>query len=271
MKTSATTGPSVEPFKAVTKLPITGADMRQSYLVGKRSITSNLPRPTIFLIDNHSYASVKECIAHFLAVGKLPHPIPREESSSCTSISDSHAAVAAQKRAYSANDDVNAENVITLLGVQWSDAFDPNSSIKSNRGAVWIKTVTFVSQLYECNKPDDTFVISIGLKNSNHDAIENKFISELTELNSGINNLFFSSQLQRNIRIHFEIIASLGDQPERREINYLAGGNSKFGARYLYAANMEELMDVLPPCETCLTKLQKEPHFLLLTKISSVV
>ena len=81
------------------------------------------------------------------------------------------------------------------------------------------------------------------------------------DLNSGINNFFFSSQLQRNIRIHFEIIASLGDQPERREINYLAGGNSKFGARYLYAANMEELMDVLPPCTTCLTKLQKEPHF----------
>ena len=90
-----------------------------------------------------------------------------EETNSCSSISVSAAAIAAQKIAYLANNDLNIENVITLLGVQWSDAFDPNSSIKSNRGAVWIKTLTFGSELYECNKPDDTFVISIGLKSNN--------------------------------------------------------------------------------------------------------
>ena len=59
-----------------------------------------------------------------------------------------------------------------LLALQWSDAFDPNSSIKSNRGAVWIKTVTFISETFKENNLHDTFPISIGLKSNCHDMIE---------------------------------------------------------------------------------------------------
>ena len=112
-------------------------------------------------------------------MGKLPHPIPTQAPTSCYLITDSAAAIAAQQRGYQVNSDVLRESVITLLAVQWSDAFDPNSSIKSNRGAVWIKTITFVSEHFQCNNPDDTFVLSIGLKGSNHGGIEKKFISEL--------------------------------------------------------------------------------------------
>ena len=35
-------------------------------------------------------------------------------------------------------------------------------------------------------------------------------------------------QEKKNVHVHFEIIASLGDQPERRLINYLMLGNSTF-------------------------------------------
>ena len=59
--------------------------------------------------------------------------------------------------------------------------------------------------------------------------------------------------------MHFEILASLGDQSERREINYLMAGNSKFGARYLFAANIESMIEVLPPCKNCSEKLRNEP------------
>ena len=49
-----------------------------------------------------------------------------------------------------------------MTGVSWSDDFEPNSMSKANRGSVWIKTLTFISNnLY-----------SIASKNENHDEIE---------------------------------------------------------------------------------------------------
>ena len=85
-----------------------------------------------------------------------------------------------------------------LLALQWSDAFDPNSSIKSNRGAVWIKTVTSISKAFKQNKLHDTFPISIGLKSNCHDKVEKRFVDELIELGNGINNLFYCASEKRN-------------------------------------------------------------------------
>ena len=92
--------------------------------------------------------------------------------------------------------------------------------------------------------------------------IERRFVEELLELGSGVNNSFYCSRRKKHIKVHFEIIASLGDQPERREINYLVGGNGKFGARYLFSANIEAMTNVLPPCSSCAVKLQNIPTYL---------
>ena len=62
----------------------------------------------------------------------------------------------AAKRGFDANKDVDPKDVMILLALQWSDAFDPNSSIKSNRGAFWIKTVTLISKTFHDNKLHDT-------------------------------------------------------------------------------------------------------------------
>ena len=70
-----------------------------------------------------------------------------------------------------ANRNVSTDNLIVLMGISWSDDFDPNSSIKANRGAVWIRTVTFISESFSDNTLEDTYTISIGLKNKCHDAI----------------------------------------------------------------------------------------------------
>lgn len=50
------------------------------------------------------------------------------------------------------------------------------------------------------------------------------FVKELGELSSGTNNTFYSMYHKRQMRVHFELIASLGDQPERRSMNYIMGG-----------------------------------------------
>ena len=208
---------------------------------------------------NHSYFSIRQCIAHFLVSGKMPHDIKRQQPLTMSQITDSPAVLAARQRGYRVNKSVKAKDVMILLALQWSDAFDPDSSIKSNRGAVWIKTVTFISKTFKQNKLHDTFPISIGLKSNYHDEVEKRFVDELIELGNGINNVFYCATEKRNVAVHFEIIASLGDQPERREINYLMAGNSKFGAKYLTAANIESMAEVIPPCNNCAKKLRNDP------------
>ena len=98
-------------LQITTQVPTTDADMRKYYLDGRRSITNNLPRPNIYFIGNHSYVSIRECIAHFFALGRDPHPIPIERPSTCTSITDSAAAFAARGRGYEANADVAQDGV----------------------------------------------------------------------------------------------------------------------------------------------------------------
>ena len=127
---------------------------------------------------------------------------------------------------------MSQNDVVIILAIQWSDDFDPNSSIKCNRGSVWIKTVSFLTEDNDIKDITNTYVISIGDKGSNHDAIETLYLKELKDLCNGINNVFFSKNASKEVKVHLEIIASLGDQPERRNINYLMNGNSTFGKRY---------------------------------------
>ena len=63
------------------------------------------------------------------------------------------------------------------MALSWSDDFDPNSSINANKGAVWIRTVTFITQTFIKNKLDDTYKIIINLKQRSHDVVERQFTS----------------------------------------------------------------------------------------------
>jgi hypothetical protein len=88
------------------------------------------------------------------------------------------------------------------------------------------------------------------------------FVDECNELSNGTNNIFYYMKEQRNVVVHFELIASLGDQPERRSMNYLMLGNSTFSSRYGYAANVGAIWQYLPSCSTCHTNMRNDPLFL---------
>ena len=105
--------------------------------------------------------------------------------------------------------------------MQWSDDFEFNGSIKSNTGSVWIDIFSFVSDSTSKNELSDTYPISIVRKVSEHNAIECMFVQECNELAQGKNNILCYTRQRDYVYDHFEIIASLGDQPERRSINFL--------------------------------------------------
>ena len=46
------------------------------------------------------------------------------------------------KRGLKVNNKVPQDELLIILAIQWSDDFEPNTSVQSNRGSVWIKTLS---------------------------------------------------------------------------------------------------------------------------------
>ena len=72
----------------------------------------------------------------FFGSGKWPESVSPKTVDRIKCISDSKICKEVYERAYIANPNVDREELVVLMGVTWSDDFDPNSSIKANRGAV---------------------------------------------------------------------------------------------------------------------------------------
>ena len=78
---------------------------------------------------------------------------------------------------------------------------------------VWLNTLSFLKDSSHKKDLNNTFPICIGLKSTKHDVIERAFIIETHDLSNGIDNPFLVF-LKCNARVHFEVVASLGDQSE---------------------------------------------------------
>ena len=247
----------------VTRIPSSETEFARMYLRGPKSILKNIPMPKVKFIENHSYVSVKQCAVNFLSMDNYPGKISHLNNTIVKSVVESNIGKAVYARAIKSNPGVKEEDILVLLGLQWSDDFEPNSSSKSNRGSVWIKTVSFISDRLTKNDIVNTYPISIGNKAPNHDVIESLFVNECNDLGSGRNNVMYCSRLKRNVHVHFEIIACLGDQPERRSMNFIMLGNSTHSARFRYSANLNAICLHLPPCPKCFTRMKNCKTFLL--------
>ena len=108
----------------------------------------NLPIPNVQVIDDHSYISIKECVTNFLLSGKMPKSQTyldmNQNKIEC--ITQSIAAHQIYQKAHAINAQYKDGELIIILRIQWSDDYDPNSAIKSNRGSIWVETVTFISE-----------------------------------------------------------------------------------------------------------------------------
>ena len=74
--------------------------------------------------------------SHFFAEGRIPHNITPHPRRMQVCVTDSIATREVLYRAHGADPTVPIKHLVVLLSVQWSDAFDLNSSIKTKRGAV---------------------------------------------------------------------------------------------------------------------------------------
>ena len=64
--------------------------------------------------------------------------------------------------------------------------------------------------------------------------------------------------MNHNVKVHFECIAFLGDQPEMKSMTHLMLGNSKFGAEYSYSVDVGSIVDHLLMCKPFLSEEKSE-------------
>ena len=145
---------------------------------------------------------------------------------------------------------INCE-IKPILITMWSDDFDPNKSIKSNRNSVWIRTITINVLDDDRVIKSETFVISLGKKGINHDEVNIEIEKELKMLRSNHFQYIFSGHDKSMINIHAELYFIMNDQPEKRSCTFLSAGNSTHHTRFMYSSNIKLTKNHFIACETC--------------------
>jgi len=69
---------------------------------------------------------------------------------------------------------------------------------------------------------------------------------------------FYHGGIQKNVRVHLELLASLQDQPERRKANYIMLGRSSYTAQWGLALDFAAVASGIPCCKHCMEKIIRD-------------
>jgi hypothetical protein len=227
---------------------------------GKFAILPNLPHPSIRMVDDHAYVSLKEIVADFLA-----HATPHEEvdpsftGSNVSRVGESNRARSIHAKATSL---FPHRDPVVLLFNEWQDDFQV---LKSNKGqrkgkSVWIKTVTIIPPHgMRAKSLRNTYPVAVGRKGVSHEEVERLFKKDMQELCNGSSSKFYDKSSHSMKHVYAELFVSLSDQPERRGGNYVQLGNSQFHPRFGFNCDIGSLTKVLPACKDCYSVLCNTP------------
>ena len=110
--------------------------IRSTIMEGKYAFVPSLAHPPVGMLDSkHAYVSPVDWYAHLIAEGLAFDEI--EMMSVNTAVTEISQSLAAQKLLE------KFPGIKLHLWHDWSDDCEPNYSIKTNRGSIWIKTITF--------------------------------------------------------------------------------------------------------------------------------
>ena len=253
--------PLVSQIKYPCEIPRSYKEIRAWILEGKYSMFHNLPRPLVHKVGDHACVSIKDCIADLLGHGFSLHELGKKGSCS-TDFSNKTIDCFSRARTILGN----AHRVLGSLADQstvlwlttWSDDFEPNYSIKGNRGSVWIKTITIALPVDSSKSIVYTYPVALGPKVADHDVAERFLLSDLKLFMEAPVPRLYSGRAKDMTPVYMETFASLQDQPERRDMLFLARGNATYHSRWGYAMDCSALKSVLIPCPSCLESLKKE-------------
>ena len=239
-------------------LPITSSQQmrRQTKNGSKDSIMYTLPHPEVVTVGAHAISRPSDCLQDLVGHGfpldfvpsvleathRPDFPVTGPSSTFlCKNLFPDHGF----------NDVVVAEYNVWII--EWSDDFEPNSSLtKSNRGGVWVKTITICPPRSYRHLQAYSYPVAMGPKNVSHEEAEIILQTDMKKLAATEGALFYSPEHGGLIRIRAKLFVSLQDQPERRGQNYLTSGSfSTYHRRFGYSFKWQDFGPVLRPCSLC--------------------
>ena len=242
------------------QLPTSYAALRNRYLDGRKAISKYLPVPKVKMLDNHSYISINSCLVDFLlkydeyimsltdwnayyqSTQYNDAMLNLKNSDKIKSIID----IAMQKISH------NGIKCLPLFIKMWSDDFDPNKSVKSNRQSVWLKTITIFSFTNDGLLVEHTYPMGLSKKGMDHDELDKKIEIEIQVIkNANPMVSMYSRAYKERISVYVDYYCIMNDQPERRKNLGLALGNSAYHKRMGYVMDYKQVQNVIRSCDKC--------------------
>lgn len=237
-------------------VPADEKSIRSRFVDGKFSILQNLPFPEVRTdIKDHAYISLEDCIRYALGIAtcrvQVITPCNEEDLPDvCYHPSRSKSAQLLRV------DNLSVDTLSCYLFI-WSDDADTNSSSMQGRAQVWVKTMTIGAPAANGNWLENTYPVAIGLKSASHDAVEKVHADDLGNLRSVDLRPFFVGDINKMASCSFGVMANLGDQPEKRNMNGITLGGGTWGARSFVSANCAAIYQKLKACDSCVTEMKK--------------
>ena len=240
-------------------LPITVHDFRSLVLnpYNRNSLVSLLPQPSIWQRPNrHAIASISQLVAIALLVCRQTR-IPEKAKWLSTSN-----AVAEKYNSSPCNGKTDCLFACINL---WSDDWDHTKGLtKANKNSIWtcVVSITVMSSPGNvvCSYSD---VIAAGpSKLDDHKMDHNEVIPLLLEEMANMQSTFtektyFSSGMKGWFHVYPQLVYVLCDQPAKRAISGLLGGNSSNHACFGYSLNPKLLVKSFAACPSCFECLKR--------------
>jgi hypothetical protein len=135
---------------------------------------------------------------------------------------------------------------------EWSDDAEPATSIKSNRGSLWFKSVTVSPTKVMAHGMSHACPLALGRKeDADHKPIGMLLAVDLRTRASDAGVPVCSHRHGGIVLVRAKICSCLMDQSERRGEKHLLAGNSNPHKRFGFSFPWHEFEDTLRPCQAC--------------------
>lgn len=237
--------------------PATGLnEVLTRYRTSKKSILQNLPTPTVEKLGDHAHTNILECCSILLANGNNIADIPK--SMTRTDIGAKFSNLWESPRAleiaqWARQQDIPGEAKI-IPYIIWRDDVEPNW-VKSNKGSVWLCTLSFLSLDSSFGSRYCTFPLAVGKSRDSHRGVE-RLIHDVMRKQAAKPHVFYSATKKSEEKEVCVPILISTDSPEKRKSTMTAMGNATFHARFRCSADHNALQPVIRTCPSCLALMR---------------
>ena len=147
----------------------------------------------------------------------------------------------------------NPDETCFAYVVPWSDAFI-TAWVKQKDNSAWCQTITVAPPNDNDRSEYHTHCIALGPKNGDHSIVMDYLLKDLESIRKG--KWRYYAHENRMVYTSFDLIAYLGDRPERSDMCQVLDHAGKTAKRSKFVAITDP--DLLPSCESCYQEVLRQ-------------